>query len=231
METAKKVIMIAHKGYSGKYPENTALAFKMAGEHGSGGAETDVRMTKDGVYVTHHNDDIHFADGTECLISEHTFAELTQKPLKNDTTADEVYLTSFKEYLEILRDYNMICFIELKGPYTAEQVKGVFDLAASVYDLKKCILQSFSFENLLEARSLFPELPLMWTYGQSESHYERCFEHGFSIDVDQYVVTRQMLEDFHARGLEVGVWTVNDEERVAFFKAMGVDYIESDYYC
>ncbi len=132
METAKKVIMIAHKGYSGKYPENTALAFKMAGEHGSGGAETDVRMTKDGVYVTHHNDDIHFADGTECLISEHTFAELTQKPLKNDTTADEVYLTSFKEYLEILRDYNMICFIELKGPYTAEQVKGVFDLAASV---------------------------------------------------------------------------------------------------
>jgi glycerophosphoryl diester phosphodiesterase len=125
----------------------------------------------------------------------------------------------------------MICFIELKGPYTAEQVKGVFDLAASVYDLKKCILQSFSFENLLEARSLFPELPLMWTYGRSESHYERCFEHGFSIDVDQYVVTQQMLEDFHARGLEVGVWTVNEEERVAFFKAMGVDYIESDFYC
>ena len=40
-----------------------------------------------------------------------------------------------------------------------------------------------------------------------------------------------MLEDFHARGLEVGVWTVNEEERVAFFKAMGVDYIESDFYC
>ena len=231
METAKKVIMIAHKGYSGKYPENTALAFQMAGEHGSGGAETDVRMTKDGVYVTHHDDEIRFADGTEWLISEHTFAELTEKPLKNDTTTDEVYLTSFREYLEILRDYNMICFIELKGPYTTEQVKGVFDLAAEVYDLKKCILQSFSFENLLEARSLFPDLPLMLTYGRNESHYERCFEHGFSIDVDQFVITQQMLEEFHSRGLEVGVWTVNEEERVAFFKAMGVDYIESDYYC
>ena len=93
MERIKKTIMIAHKGYSGKYPENTALAFKMAGEHGSGGAETDVRMTKDGVYVTHHNDDIHFADGTECLISEHTFDELRQKPLRNDITDDLFYRT------------------------------------------------------------------------------------------------------------------------------------------
>ena len=231
MEKNNQTIMIAHKGYSGKYPENTALAFKMAGEHGSGGAETDVRMTKDGVYVTHHNDDIHFADGTECLISEHTFEELSKKPLRNNTTEDVVYLTTFREYLEILKSYGMICFIELKGPYTTEQVRGVFALAQEVYDLKKCILQSFDFNNLLEARSLFPTLPLMWTYGSRETHYERCFEHGFSIDVDQYVVTQQMIDDFHAHGLEVGVWTVNEEERVALFKRMNADYIESDFYC
>ena len=65
----KKVIMIAHKGYSGKYPENTALAFRMAGEHGSGGAETDVRYTTDGVFVTHHDDEVRYADGTVMRIS------------------------------------------------------------------------------------------------------------------------------------------------------------------
>lgn len=227
----KKVIMIAHKGYSGKYPENTALAFRMAGEHGSGGAETDVRYTTDGVYVTHHDDEVRFADGTMLRISEHTFAELSAKPLKNNTTDDEVYLCSFKEYLEILKSYNMICFIELKGAYPTEKVKGVFDLAAEVYDLSKCILQSFDFNNLLEARALFPSLPLMWTYGRSESDYWRCFEPGFSIDVDQYVVTQDMINDFHAQGLEVGVWTVNDADRVAMFREMDVDYIESDFYC
>ena len=227
----KKTIMIAHKGYSGKYPENTALAFRMAGEHGSGGAETDVRYTTDGVYVTHHDDEVYYADGTMLRISEHTFAELSAKPMKNDTTDDEVYLCTFKEYLEILKSFGMICFIELKGAYPPEKVKGVFDLAASVYDLSKCILQSFCFENLLEARALFPALPLMWTYGRSESQYERCFAHGFSIDVDQFVVTQQMIDDFHAHGLEVGVWTVNDEARVQVFREMGADYIESDFYC
>ena len=226
-----RVIMIAHKGYSGKYPENTALAFRMAGEHGSGGAETDVRYTTDGVYVTHHDDEVHYADGTMMRISEHTFAELSALPLKNDKTEDEVYLCTFKEYLEILKSYHMICFIELKGAYPTEKVKGVFELAAEVYDLSKCILQSFDFKNLLKAREMFPSLPLMWTYGRSESDYRRCFEHGFSIDVDQYVVTQEMINDFHAQGLEVGVWTVNEEDRVQLFKDMDVDYIESDYYC
>ena len=88
MSEVKKTVMIAHKGFSGKYPENTALAFKMAGENGFGGAETDVRITKDGVYVTHHDSEIRFADGTSCIIEEHTLAQLLEKPLKNNTTTE-----------------------------------------------------------------------------------------------------------------------------------------------
>ncbi len=129
-----------------------------------------------------------------------------------------------------MRDNAMVCFIELKGPFTDDQVKEVFDIAAEVYDLKKCILQSFSFENLLKAHEQFPDLPLMWTYGTGESHYERCFEHGFSIDVDRVVVTEQMVKEFHDHGLEVGVWTVNDEAELERIRALGVDYIESDVF-
>ena len=33
-----------------------------------------------------------------------------------------------------------------------------------------------------------------------------------------------------ARGLEVGVWTVNNEEDLEKFTALGVDYIESDVF-
>ena len=224
------ICMIAHRGYSSAYPPNTELAFINAAKHRSGGAETDIRRTKDGVYVTNHNSEVKFADGSELEVAEHTFAELTAKPLKNDVTDDVVYLCTLQRYLEIMRDNDMICFIELKGPFTDGQVKEVFDLAAEIYDLKKCILQSFSFENLLKAHEQFPELSLMWTYGCNESHYERCFDHGFSIDVDRVVVTEQMVRDFHDRGLEVGVWTVNDESELERIKALGVDYIESDVF-
>ncbi|MBQ9997340.1 MAG: glycerophosphodiester phosphodiesterase, partial [Clostridia bacterium] len=45
------ICFIAHRGYSGKYQENTEEAFLEAVKHGSGGIETDVRTTADGVLV------------------------------------------------------------------------------------------------------------------------------------------------------------------------------------
>lgn len=226
----KSPCMIAHRGYSSVYEQNTERAFIMAAAHRSGGAETDVRRTKDGIYVCSHDSDVKFADGTVLAVSDSTWEQLSEKPLINRVSRETVYLCSYRRYLEIMRDNGMICFIELKGQYTEEQVKEVFEIAAEIYDLKKCILQSFSFDNLLRCRELFPDLPLMYTYGTGESRYERCFEHGIAIDADRVVLTREMIDEFHARGLEVGVWTVNTEEDLMKFKEMGVDYIESDVF-
>ncbi len=224
------VCMIAHRGYSGKYPENTALAFEMAAEHGSGGAETDIRRTIDGIYVTSHNSEVIFKDGTSLVIEESTYEQLTQKPLKNKKTRDEVYLCTFRKYLEIMRDNDMICFIELKGEYTDAQIKEIFTLAEETYQLEKCILQSFNFDNLLKARELFPNLPLMLTYGTNDTNYERCFEYGISIDTNLNQLSEEMVEGFHSRGLLVAAYTANDFMSLCYGKSFDVDFIESDYY-
>lgn len=229
-EPEKKICMIAHRGYSGKYQQNTALAFRKAAENKSGGAETDVRITKDGYFVTNHNSEVVFADGTEVQVADATLAELQAKPIKNTKTKDEIYICTFREYLEIMRDNNMVCFVELKGEWPEDKIKEVFDMAADIYDLKKVILQSFSFDNLLLANKLFPEMPLMLTYGSAESGYERCFDHGFSIDVDYVTVSKKMIRQFHEKGLEVGIWTANSPLVLAYCKALGADYIESDVF-
>ena len=226
----KKVCMIAHRGYSSKYPDNTEIAFIKAAENGSGGAETDVRVTKDGILVTNHNDEVRFADGTELLVAEATYAELTAKPMRNTKSDDTVYLCTFRRYLEIMKENNMICFVELKGEFSDEKVKEVFDTVSEVYDLSKCIMQSFEFANLIKAREMFPELPLMLTYGSNESGYERCFDYGFSIDAEYKVITKEMIEEFHSRNLEVALWTVNDKEALDYCLSLGVDYIESDVF-
>ncbi|MCR5151125.1 MAG: histidinol-phosphatase HisJ family protein, partial [Clostridiales bacterium] len=111
----RRICMIGHRGYSSAYPENTALAFVKAAENGSGGCETDVRITSDGEYVCCHNEDAVFCDGTSLVISESTYEQLTAKPLKNSKTGDDVRLCSFREYLEIMKKYGMVCFVELKG--------------------------------------------------------------------------------------------------------------------
>lgn len=226
------ICMIAHRGFSGKYPQNTALAFRRAFEHGSGGAETDLRCTLDGVLVCSHGDCAYFADGTQLKIADNTFAALTAKPLKNNLTADEVYLCSFKEYLEICREYKKICFIELKGAFSDEKINECFNMAAEIYDLSKCILQSFNFENLLKARAAFPKLQLMLTFGADSDAalLHKCIENGISIDADYTCISRAAVKRFRDNGLKTGLWTVNDRLSLYYCYWLEPDFIESDIF-
>lgn len=225
----KDICMIAHRGHSAKHPGNTEPAFLSAAKNGSGGIETDIRVTADGVFVANHNDDVVFKDGTSLMVADATLAELTAKPIKNDKTDDDVYICTFERYLEICRDNNMICFIELKGEFTDEQINGVFTMASEVYDLTMCQLQSFEFENLVKAHEAFPDLKIMLTYGKGMD-YSKCLEYGFDIDTDYKVLSKKMVDDFHSRGLKVGAWTANDIFTLNYCRAFGVDFIESDIF-
>jgi glycerophosphoryl diester phosphodiesterase len=49
------IYVAAHRGWSSKYPENTMIAFKKAVELGVDQIETDIRVTKDGELVLHHD--------------------------------------------------------------------------------------------------------------------------------------------------------------------------------
>ena len=75
------IIMIGHRGYSSKYPDNTDLSFIQAAKHGSRGVETDVRITKDGVFVLSHDSEAEFEDGSKLAIADATYEELTAKYL------------------------------------------------------------------------------------------------------------------------------------------------------
>ena len=230
--TPRPLCMIGHRGFSGKYNENTATAFEKAFENGSGGCETDVRVTKDGALVCSHDGAVTLKDGTELVVSDHTFAELTAQPLKCKNGREDDCLCTFEEYLKIMKKHDMICFIELKGSFSDEKIAEAFELADEVYSLDKCILQSFDMDNLLRAHEQFPTLGVMLTYGGDtpQEDYDKCLEMGFSIDAHFSTVTDKMREDFHSRGLEVAVWTANSEDEIRYCRSLGVDYIESDFY-
>ena len=220
-----KPCFIAHRGYSGKYLQNTEEAFIKAVEHGSGGIETDVRITKDGVLVVNHNETAVFEDGTELAVSEATYEELSAKPLLNKFTDTKIYICTFRRYLEICRDGNMVCFIEFKGHFPDEKINDAFTLAAEVYDLKMCSLQSFDLDN-----EAFPDLQIMLTCGEPNEDVYKCLELGFDIDMAHSGIYKSLVDRFHKKGLKVGLWTANQPQELELCRLMEVDYIESDIY-
>jgi len=73
----QKKMLIAHRGLSATYPENTLPAFEQALKLNIDAIEFDVRMTRDGVPVLSHDERIdRCGSGKTGLIRDFTFEEL-----------------------------------------------------------------------------------------------------------------------------------------------------------
>ena len=66
----------AHRGFSGKYPENTMLAFRKALEAGADGIELDVQLTKDGQVVIIHDEKVDRTTNGTGNVRDYTLEEL-----------------------------------------------------------------------------------------------------------------------------------------------------------
>lgn len=75
------VRIIAHRGYSSRHPENTLAAFSQALAAGAHGLEADVRLTKDGIPVLFHDEDLRRMAGRPQRIDGLSLETLAALPL------------------------------------------------------------------------------------------------------------------------------------------------------
>ncbi len=71
-----KTLVLGHRGYSAKYPENTLLAFKKAIEAGADGIELDVWLTRDGEVVVIHDETVGRTSNGSGRVKEMTLEKL-----------------------------------------------------------------------------------------------------------------------------------------------------------
>jgi len=72
----KKILILGHRGYRKKFPENTLLAFSKAFEFGADGIECDVQKSADGVYFIFHDVELSRITGFKGDIETETAAKL-----------------------------------------------------------------------------------------------------------------------------------------------------------
>lgn len=224
----KTPAMIGHKGYSEKFPENTALAIQKAAEAGFAGTEADVRLTKDGVFVLSHDAEIETADGQTLRLSRHTYRELTAQPLKNEFDTAPVYLCRLEEYLDICKENDLICFIEIKEYWMIHKIAELFAMVREHYDFQKCEIQSFELLPLMVGRLFFPQARIMYTTNEYKFKAKAAYLLGFDLDMRYDGLTAEIVEKFHKRNRLVSCFTVNDAAEARRCAALGVDFMETD---
>ncbi len=116
--------LILHRGYKGKYPENSFISFEMALKEGKN-FETDIRVSKDKVCFMAHDDTIgRILDGAG-RVSELLSKEIKSFHYKEDVTQDLCSLKELCTLIEKTKNKNSLVFIHIKkiediGPVITE---------------------------------------------------------------------------------------------------------------
>lgn len=114
----KKVMLLAHRGFSGKYPENSPLAFHKAVEETSAdGFESDVHITKDGKLIIFHDATVERTSNGTGFIKDHTYEEMLQLDIgswKSPEFAGQ-HIWTFDQLLDFCDETNMLLNMELKN--------------------------------------------------------------------------------------------------------------------
>ena len=142
--------IFAHRGFSGKYPENTMIAFKKAVEIGVDGIELDVHLTKDNEIVIIHDEDIKRTCNGEGLVKDMNLSEL--KKFDASATFKGVYgkneIPTLREYFELIKSTDVITNIELKTGVFEYPTIDLFDEIAESATKKLSGSDSFMYSLL-----------------------------------------------------------------------------------
>ena len=225
----------AHRGFSGKYPENTMLAFEKAVEIGADGVELDVQLTKDGEVVIIHDETIDRTTDGKGYVVDYTYEELSKFDASYTYTEKMRFnkIPTLKEYFELVKDLDFVTNIELKtgiNQYLGIEEK-VYKLIKEYKLEKKVIISSFNHFSILRMKKIAPELKcgflsedwIIDAGAYTASHGIECFHPRFNNLIPEVV------EELKKNNIEINTWTVNKEEDIKDLINKGIDILIGNY--
>lgn len=225
----------AHRGFSGKYPENTLLAFQKAIEVQADGIELDVQLTKDGEIVIIHDESIDRTTNGKGLVVDYTYDQLKEFDASYIYTGKFGFnkIPTLREYFNLIKGTNIITNIELKTgifEYVGIEEK-VFNLIKEFKLEDRVIISSFNHYSVLRMKALAPNIKcgfLTETWILNPGKYTKdncieCYHPHFAI------LTPDIVKSLKTFGIEINTWTVNKEEEIRDLISKKVDILIGNF--
>ncbi|MDL2228855.1 glycerophosphodiester phosphodiesterase [Treponema sp. OttesenSCG-928-L16] len=230
------MIVIAHRGDSGFYPENTMLAFKKAEEAGIDAVEMDIQLTKDGTVVIIHDETVDRVTGVKGYVKDFTFEELRKLNASQGVYGDQFgfnAIPSLEEYFIWAKDTNIITDIELKNSniyYEGLEEKAI--ALIKKYGLeKKVLFSSMNHASLIKCKKIEPSIRcgiLSARPMANVGHY--ISSNGLDIYIPDYsLVNQSVVDDCNKHGVELYICVVDDMGMFLRSEKWGCHGVMSNY--
>jgi len=238
MNSLRYPLIIAHRGYSLRYPENTLIAFEKALEWDVQMIELDVTLTLDRKLVVIHDETLDRTTNGHGRVADHTLARL--KALDAGSWfADRFAGEPIPTLAEVLAQVagRAAVNIEIKPeayeahhPDDAVECQ-ILNILQHQNISDDVLVSSFDVRVMTEiARMANPPALACLSEGDADSEiFDICQKIGiFSWNVDYRYLNRTRIEKAHGLGLRVFAYTVNSPKEISTLIEMGVDGIFTD---
>jgi glycerophosphoryl diester phosphodiesterase len=236
MNTMSKSLNIAHRGFSGEFPENTMRAFKEAVEVGCDGIETDLHMTKDGVIVLCHDESLdRTTDGTGYIV-DYTYSELCKfdAGIKYSPDYKNERIPNIDEFLQYVKDKSLHINLELKNNII-EYDKLEEKVVEKIYEYKlekNVILSSFNHYSMVKVKEIDDKIPTGLLYF---SKLYKVQDYAFNLKADAVhpfylsVMDEKIIKEIKEKKIKINTYTVNEEAHMKRLIELQVDGIITNY--
>ena len=230
-----KFVVIAHRGYSAVYPENTLLAIRAAVDSGAQGVEIDIHLTHDHQLILQHDETLDRMTNGTGKIEDHPWHGYIDglKSKGTDTAEPVALLSQVLEYLlsSAVPD-GFVLVLDVKDDQSLkvlDELKNLLENVYHDYSSKLCVYLGVWREDFAQyARTLFkPNGSLLLTLIAEEcSPSSLKLYDAFNLDVDR--ITKEIVLEANSLGKNVLLWTCNSSEKVAKAKNLSVQGILTD---
>lgn len=222
------MLILGHRGYSDRFPENTMLAFQQAIDHGFDGIETDVHLTKDGQMVLCHDEKIDRTSNGHGLIRDYTYEELLQFDFGYKTPYPGQKIPLLQELLMLCSGKQIIINIEVKTnkiAYPDIETK-VYQLVKEMDMLDQVVFSSFYLPSLYRLRTLDQNLYLGYLFETDyEANKQICLQEGFHVHVKECFLDEDEIVEFQRFHLDINAWDVSNRFRYKYLLNQGIHMV------
>lgn len=227
-------LILAHRGYSLKYPENTLLSFEKALEAGCDGIELDVHFSKDGELMIFHDFDLSSLTGQAGFIFNYTKSEIQSLLVGNDC-----YIPTLGEVLSLIHTHQketpqrkILFNLELKaGSQIYPNIEeAVLETCYASLEKELCVFSSFDHHALVKIKSIDPgaKTGALTTAALYEPwHYLKSIQANY-YHPHYMTLTEPALKAFSTHKIPINTYTVNDLETAKRLIKAGVHSIITD---
>lgn len=227
-----RMLVMAHRGAPMLAPENTIESFTKALEFKPDILELDVQFTRDGKVVVHHDATINRTSNAQGAVLDYTYDELARFSFNNKMPEYKgARLPLLEEVLLLAKAADVPVNVEFKTTDPAI-VPACLEIAAKCGMTEQVFYSSMTHYPLVTVLDHAPgtmiapahsaNLIKAWLYAENM---------GATAIHPKWTILKtfpEFVDECHARGIRVHVWTVDEEEPLEFLHAAGVDAVMSN---